>query len=128
MSSLYYHHIASLCDDTAEKAEHISKGSVLALLWWLVAQTAVSGSATLVPFLLDLLANALYNHLHHQVKGERHYKVYTRTSVYSRVSPRTIVCYVTRGLCLYTSTLYLYCNSVHTPKQCPFICICTMLD
>ena len=36
--------------------------------------------AALVPCLPDLLANALYNHLPHQVKRERHYKVYTRTS------------------------------------------------
>ena len=36
------------------------------------------------------VANALYNHLiPHQVKRERHYKVYNRTSAYtSRVSPR----------------------------------------
>ena len=42
--------------------------------WFLVSQTYV--------------ANALYNHLPHQVKKERHYKAHTRTSAQSRVSPR----------------------------------------
>ena len=43
---------------TAQKAEHISKGQSLPLLWWLVAQTAVSlwfSSPALVPCLLDFL-------------------------------------------------------------------------
>ena len=55
------------------------KGQSLPLLWWLVAQTAVSlrfSSPALVPCLLDFLPK----HLPHQVKRERHYKVYTRTS------------------------------------------------
>ena len=72
-----YHYIASLGDGTADtdgwltmtvhdggfkhtaqKAEHISKAQSLPLLWWLVAQTAVSlwfSSPALVPCLLDFL-------------------------------------------------------------------------
>ena len=102
-----YHYIASLGDGTADadgwlnmtvqwcwfqskKAEHVSKGSVLALSsgGWSLKRPFIYGSAALVPCLSDLLANALYNHLPHQVKREMHYKVYTRTSALSRVSPR----------------------------------------
>ena len=85
-----YHYIASLGDGTADtdgwltmtvhdggfkhtaqKAEHISKGQSLPLLWWLVA-------SSLVPCLLDFFLPCLYNDLPHQVKRERHYKVYTK--------------------------------------------------
>ena len=47
---------------------------------WSLERLFLYGSAALVPCLPDLFANALYNHLPHQVKRERHYKVYTRTS------------------------------------------------
>ena len=66
----------------AQKAEHISKGSVLALSsgGWSLKRLFLCGSAALVPCLPDLPAKALYNHLPHQVKRDGHYKVYTRTS------------------------------------------------
>ena len=66
----------------AQKADHISKGSVLALSsgGWSLKRLFLYGSAALIPCLPDLLANALYNHLPHQVKRERHYKVYIRTT------------------------------------------------
>ena len=73
---------------TAQKAEHISKGSVLALSsgGWSLKRLFLYGSAALVPCLPDLFANALYNHLPHQVKWERHYKVYTRINAYNLAS------------------------------------------
>ena len=55
---------------------------------WSLKRLFLYGSSALIPCLPDYVVNALYNHLPHQVKRERHYKVYTRTSASSRVSPR----------------------------------------
>ena len=97
-----FHFIASLGDGTAdtdgwlkmtvqcwwfqtrcsESRAYLKRVKPCPFLWWPVAQTAVSlhGSTALFPCLPDLLANTLYNHLPHQVKRERHYKVCNRTS------------------------------------------------
>ena len=97
-----YHYIASLGDGTADtdgwltmtvhdggfkhtaqKAEHIAKGSVLALYsgGWSLKRLFLYGSAALPWFLVSWTScQCLYNHLPHHVKRERHYKVYTRNS------------------------------------------------
>ena len=98
-----YHYITSLGDGTADAdgwlkmtvqwwwfqthcsgiRAHLKRVSPCTFLWWLVAQTAVSVWFMQQPWFLvsrTYVANALYNHLPHQVKRERHYKLYTRTS------------------------------------------------
>ena len=71
-------------------------------------------SPALVPCLPHLLDNALFNHLPHQVKRERHYKVYTTISAFnSRQSSRCALLYCGEtlkprlGLISYSSVMVL---------------------
>ena len=76
----------------AQKSEHISKGSVLALSsgGWSLKRLLLYDSASLNnSCLLDLRCHCfVQSPIYVLGERERHYKVDTRTSAFSRVSPR----------------------------------------